>query len=305
MRRFCLFLALAVASGSVGSGCRRGPPTGEVFTLEVDVEAALEEVPAGADGSVGAADQILDQTQSVLRNRLAALGYGNSTVQRAGARRLRVQVPEGAARARVENALTRRARLELLPVDTEASAFLQDLTLPADGSIVREVYRLERDADVYLAGKSDAEIRRLVGDRTPPGRRLLFGAVWDSAVSAHPRRTYVVQTQPRLTGDTIADASVGEDSYSPGEYYVSVELDARGAAIFADLTAEMVGELLAIVLDGEVLSAPRVMERITGGQARITLGRATNPSQARQEATDLALALAAGALPAPVSLTHP
>jgi preprotein translocase subunit SecD len=80
------------------------------------------------------------------------------------------------------------------------------------------------------------------------------------------------------------------------EPYVSVELNAAGAKAFGELTETNVGRRLAIILDGNVHSAPVIRERIPSGQAQITGGFSS------EEATDLAIVLRAGALPAPVQV---
>jgi preprotein translocase subunit SecD len=80
------------------------------------------------------------------------------------------------------------------------------------------------------------------------------------------------------------------------EPYVSLELTGTGGRVFADLTSANVGRRLAIVLDGNLYSAPVIRERIPSGQAQITGGFTS------EEATDLAIVLRAGALPAPVQI---
>jgi preprotein translocase subunit SecD len=75
---------------------------------------------------------------------------------------------------------------------------------------------------------------------------------------------------------------------------VAIEFNPVGARIFAEITEQNVGRHLAIILDGNVYSAPRINERIPGGRAVIT-GQFTI-----EEARDLAIVLRAGALPAPV-----
>jgi len=77
---------------------------------------------------------------------------------------------------------------------------------------------------------------------------------------------------------------------------VSMTFNSRGARIFGRVTGENVKERLAIVLDGEVYSAPVIQDKITGGRAQIT-GRFST-----DEAHDLAIVLRAGALPAPVNV---
>jgi protein-export membrane protein SecD len=66
--------------------------------------------------------------------------------------------------------------------------------------------------------------------------------------------------------------------------------------VFEDITGKNVGRLMAIVLDGNVFSAPQINEKIAGGSAQITLG-AGDYNSLLGEARDLALVLRAGALP--------
>ena len=75
-----------------------------------------------------------------------------------------------------------------------------------------------------------------------------------------------------------------------------MKFNAQGAKDFDRITGENVKKRLAIVLDGIVHSAPVIQERISGGQAQIT------GSFTMEEATDLAIVLRAGALPAPVNI---
>jgi preprotein translocase subunit SecD len=89
---------------------------------------------------------------------------------------------------------------------------------------------------------------------------------------------------------------VQADPNSPGNWQVAIEFNAVGTRIFGEVTDQNVGKLLAIILDGNVYSAPRINERIPGGRAVIT-GTFTI-----EEARDLAIVLRAGALPAPVSI---
>jgi preprotein translocase subunit SecD len=75
-----------------------------------------------------------------------------------------------------------------------------------------------------------------------------------------------------------------------------VEFNAAGTKTFGDLTDANVGRRLAIILDGNVHSAPVIRERIPSGHAQISGGFTS------EEATDLAIVLRAGALPAPVQI---
>ena len=106
---------------------------------------------------------------------------------------------------------------------------------------------------------------------------------------------FVVQKKAYVTGRDVATARVSIDQ-NTSEPYVSVDFNAAGGKAFSDLTDANVGRRLAIVLDGNIHSAPQIRERIPSGRAQITGGFTS------AEATDLAIVLRAGALPAPVQV---
>tara|TARA_B100001540_G_C15807015_1_gene642569 strand:+ start:1696 stop:3249 length:1554 start_codon:yes stop_codon:yes gene_type:complete len=98
-----------------------------------------------------------------------------------------------------------------------------------------------------------------------------------------------------LNGDNLIDAKPRMDTQS-NETIVSFTLDRVGAKKFGRATTENVGKQLAIILDGKIISAPSIREPIVGGSGQIS-GNFTF-----QSATDLALLLRSGALPAPMNI---
>ncbi len=96
-----------------------------------------------------------------------------------------------------------------------------------------------------------------------------------------------------LTGKDLKKALVGS-SPGNGEWVVSIEFNQEGAKKFAHLTRELVGQQMAIFFNGELKSAPRVNEEITGGHAQITGGDGGFEYQEVKNMVDL---LNAGALP--------
>ena len=105
----------------------------------------------------------------------------------------------------------------------------------------------------------------------------------------------IVSKRIILSGDNLVDAKPTMDTQS-NETVVSFSLDRVGAKKFGKATSTGVGKRLAIVLDGKIISAPSVREPIIGGSGQIS-GDFTF-----QSATDLALLLRSGALPAPLSI---
>lgn len=97
-----------------------------------------------------------------------------------------------------------------------------------------------------------------------------------------------------LSGTDLKDAR--EQTTQNNQNQVAIEFTDEGAKKFADLTAANVGRTISILLDGQVLTAPRVNEAITGGKAVIT------GSRNLEEAHNLAVLLRSGALPVKVNI---
>src|SRR5439155_7913768 len=106
--------------------------------------------------------------------------------------------------------------------------------------------------------------------RLPEGDELLFQRIVDKDTKAERKVPYVVQKRTLLTGAELNRAEVQADPNSPGNWQVGIEFNAVGTRIFGEVTEQNVGKLLAIILDGNVYSAPRINERIPGGRAVIT-----------------------------------
>ncbi len=105
----------------------------------------------------------------------------------------------------------------------------------------------------------------------------------------------IVSKRIIISGDNLVDAKPTMNNQT-NETVVSFTLDRVGAKKFGKATSEGVGKSLAIVLDGKIISSPVVREPIIGGSGQIS-GDFTF-----QSATDLALLLRSGALPAPLNI---
>ena len=109
-----------------------------------------------------------------------------------------------------------------------------------------------------------------------------------------PWQMVPVYSRVEVSGDSLKDSQADFDQNNMP--VVSTVFDASGARRFAKLTTEHVGERFAIVLDGQVLSAPVIREPIPGGRGQISGGFTL------QGAKDLAVLLRSGALPAPLQV---
>ncbi|MEM9469688.1 MAG: protein translocase subunit SecD [Pseudomonadota bacterium] len=103
-----------------------------------------------------------------------------------------------------------------------------------------------------------------------------------------------IERRARLTGDMLTNAQYAPDQN--GQSAVSFRFNTVGSKRFCDLSRENVGRPFAIVLDNEIISAPVIREAICGGAGQISGNFSV------KEASDLALLLRAGALPAPLTI---
>ncbi len=110
----------------------------------------------------------------------------------------------------------------------------------------------------------------------------------------NPEIRYLVEKSARVGGENLIDAKA---SFDPQQgHAVSFRFDTTGAQKFGKATTENVGKRFAVILDGSVITAPVINSAITGGSGIIT------GNFSSQEATDLAVLLRAGALPAPLEI---
>jgi preprotein translocase subunit SecD len=120
-----------------------------------------------------------------------------------------------------------------------------------------------------------------------------FEVVEIPATQTASTSSQLVPTQ--LTGADLQSASVVFDTQT-GKPAISIQFTDEGGKKFEDITGKNIGKALPIILDNEIISAPMVQERISGGSAQIS-GTFTI-----EEAKQLSIQLNAGALPVPVNL---
>ncbi len=141
----------------------------------------------------------------------------------------------------------------------------------------------------------EADLEEALKGNIPEGDIILYQRIVDPKTGGVKKVPYLLKEKTLMTGDVLKDARVALDSQFH-EPYVALEFDDIGAKLFEQITGANVKKRLAIILDNNVYSAPVIQERISGGRAQIT-GRFD-----MKEASDLAIVLRAGALPAPVKI---
>lgn len=202
----------------------------------------------------------LSQAVEVLRKRVDRFGVAEPVIQPEGNNRILIQLP-GLSEARIEDAKTtiqKVAYLEfrLVYPDPDSASLIRDGTIPAGYEIMS------------LPGSK-------VNGTNAPGEKLL------------------VKKKPEMVGG-IKYAALSRDNF--GRPLIEFGLDPAATTTFANVTRENVRHRLAIVLDGELKSAPSIDEPIENGSGEIKLGGASD-----QEAVQLINVLQ-NPLKAPVSI---
>ncbi len=151
-----------------------------------------------------------------------------------------------------------------------------------DVNIVRELLGTPGKRLSFRSVVMDAYPVDIENGKAPAGSEILYMRDGNSAIA--------VRILGGINGSSIVRATSGFDAIS-NEPIVNIEFNMSGAKKFAAMTSQNIGKTIAIVLDGKVISAPRVNEPILGGEVQIS------GSFSVQEANELAANLNAGALP--------
>ena len=241
-------------------------------------------IAPGQEGSV--TSEAIDQAVSIIRQRVDSLGVVESEVTAQGSgtnRQIVISVPGDTGR-RVVDLVGQTAELRFRQVLASGSG------IPAAG-----------DAGATpAAGVSAADNAKFAAlDCTKPENLQGNGADDASAVLVTCDRaggTKYILAPAEVLGRQISKASAGLDPQAGSAWFVSLTFDNEGTSAFGALTARVTSlpeptNQVAIVLDGLVVSSPRINEAIPSGNAQIT------GSFTQLEAQDLANVLKYGALP--------
>lgn len=236
------------------------------------------ENPIGADG--------LDRLVAVLRNRVDQYGVTEPIIQKSGRDRVIVDLPGVQDPSAALELIGKTALLEFREV--------LDQSEPPVPAPERKNY----DSDEQFAAaqkrwNDTINAQQTAGSHFAERAKGIEGAI---VAKSEDDQHYYLLGKTLVAGKDLTDASINPDNL--GRMGVSISFNPEGAQAFEQATGQLVGKQLAIVLDGVVISAPVVQDRIAGGHAQIT-GRFS-----ADEATRLAIMLKAGALPVEVEIAE-
>ncbi|WP_417910250.1 protein translocase subunit SecD [Candidatus Electronema sp. PJ] len=223
------------------------------------------------------------QSLEIIRNRIDQFGVAEPVIVRQGDNEIVVQLPGVKDPERAIDLIGKTAQLEFKMVAEDDSLDLPKLIaqVVADGK--------------WKEGDSLRQLNLALQAQLPKGTEISFERRVDAQTKKESKIPLLLESRVMMTGEMVKNAQmrIGGDFNEP---YVGLDLTGRGGKIFGEVTEKNVGKRFAIILDEVVRSAPVIREKILGGSAQIS-GRFTP-----EEATDLAIVLRAGALPAPVQI---
>jgi preprotein translocase subunit SecD len=234
--------------------------------------------------------KVIHQAIETIRNRIDEFGVSEPSIIQQGANRILVQLPGMADAERAKELINTTAKLDFMIVSEEKSmqelqAMIADAEKTGGYSMTTLKYteyvnRLNADLKTKLPANTTINF-----EKSENATKMEIGAV-----------PFLLKSDTNLSGGSLDDATVGYGQY--GEPEVSLTFNAAGSKRFGEVTTIARGKRVAIVLDKVVKSAPNINEPITGGRARITLGRGLDRQKTMDEAKMISTALRAGALPA-------
>ena len=235
-------------------------------------------------------EQSVGKSIEVIRNRIDEFGVTEPEILAQGNDRIVVQLPGVRDIERAKELIGKTAKLEFKMVnDTISPQVMMGWLDKASKAGI--TYKKGDRFSEYLK-----KMNEFVKADLPEGHELAFEKKTNLATGEEANIPFVVETVAKINGDDLSDARVQIDQQK-NEPYVSMDFKAAGAKRFEDATGANIGRRMAVILDGNVYSAPVIQAKIGGGHAQITLGGGVNFNKSMSEAKDLALVLRAGALP--------
>ncbi|NOJ81710.1 protein translocase subunit SecD [Myxococcus xanthus] len=248
--------------------------------------------------------EAVDQAMLVIRRRIDKWGVAEVDVRKLGADSIQISLPGRSNAEQAKELVGTTAQLEFRMVDDSNPQFFAQLlqaTPPPAGS---EITLTTEGGFPQLQAPTREAIIEYTKDKVPENRVVLTECIANPVKKNEctSYRSYLLDKNVPLTGESLASADANISQLNEPE--VNISFDPAGAREFERLTEQGVGRRMAIVLDENVQTAPNINEKISGGSARITMGRMGGRTfeEWLGEAQTLALVLKAGALPAPVTV---
>jgi len=253
-------------------------PLKDVVPLGLDLQGGVRLVLEAQDVSGMTAAQkqdTLDRVITILNNRVDQYGMANAEIKRMGTDRVLVNLPGTKDPAEARTLIGQTAMLEF---------------------------------------------HKVVQAGTSPNSDLIPSSSSQEVLYNRDGIPYIVETEPLLTGAALSDARVrtSQSMQTAGQLYIAMTFNQEGAQQFVDAlrklkgddpnTPQNEGDLLAVVLDNVIYSAPRITQSIKDAAAKgwrnVQNTTTISGKFTKEEATRIAIVLRAGALPVAVKVVE-
>ncbi|MBD5228650.1 MAG: protein translocase subunit SecDF [Bacteroidales bacterium] len=252
-------------------------------------------------------DRVDNSATNVLRSRIDAYGVVSPNIQVLQGKdgQILLELPGVKDKDDMLNLLQRQAKLQFFAsykdefgttvntalgriddaADNQISKLSKNLIYKADnrGRVSDQVDRVEQGLHMsnpvvgYFLAKDTATVGNILrapqyAQFRPDGIQFRWAHIPEKHNKAEYFALYALKSNkgvPAMSGDHVVNARADFDS-NQNTQVVSMDMDSEGAKEWARVTGDNIGWPVAIVLDNEVYSAPRVNDKITGGSSQIT-----------------------------------
>lgn len=241
---------------------------------------------------------LVEKAREVIANRIDEFGVAEPVITIQGDDRIIVQLPGIKDTESAKNLINRTAKLEFMIVDRETN--MADVQKWIDEAEKAGNFALGKEGLRYSAYLE--KLNEAVKPKLPKNTVVRFMKAPTAKTLEAGKIPMLVRTDAMMGGDSLENAY---STYDPQDNspQVAFRFNDRGAREFGDLTTQHTKELMAIVLDGVVQSAPQIRGPITGGNGVIQLGQG-NYQELLKEANLLSMVLRSGALPVNLELVE-
>jgi SecD/SecF fusion protein len=290
MRRAVLLLAIVIGLVAASAVAIAVKPAVLGLDLQGGVEVVLQGQPTDESEVT---PEAIDRSVEIIRSRVDAFGVAEPEIQTQGSDQIVVALPGADNPEQVVNDLIQPAQLVFInfsqnvvpPVEGETDLLkairTAQRTEPDNDRGTRTLYALDKQTNAYIAGPEvtrialeeslprGTELADVRVEAVPQGLFLAFQeqAELQTRENSTVRRSWLVfQNNPGLTGRDVTEARSTLDTGGTNEPIVTMQFTDEGRQAFADITRQLAldgsvrGELqsFAIILDGEIVSAPTI-----------------------------------------------
>jgi preprotein translocase subunit SecD len=239
---------------------------------------------------------LVEKAREVIANRIDEFGVAEPVITIQGDDRVLVQLPGVTDTESAKSLINQTAKLEFMIVEKETNVeelqkWIEEAEKTGNFSLGKEGLRYSAYLD---------KLNTALKDKLPKNTIVRFMKVPTAKTLEMGKMPMLLRLDAMMGGDTLDGAYTTNDP-NDNSPQVAFSFNDKGAKEFGDLTTQHTKEMMAIVLDGVVQSAPQIRGPITGGNGVIQLGQG-NFQDILKEANLLSMVLRSGALPVTLEL---